>query len=123
MHSGQQIIRLEEDELAVTGSAVTTPEEDVFTQLPLWLSEEEAVITGTQRGTVLHKVMQYVTVSPAMDCCPNYREYFIAKHYSNFSWCKKRPYCSKRVYHRGINYASHWFCQCVIRGYRCGNVS
>jgi ATP-dependent helicase/nuclease subunit A len=64
MYTGQQVIHLEGDELAVTQMAAIAPIDDVFAQLPHWLSEEDAVITGTQRGTVLHKVMQYVTVSP-----------------------------------------------------------
>lgn len=58
----------EEDGLAVPAAAViaAAPDEgDVFDELPPWLAEEAETVSGAQRGTALHKALQYIT--PAAD--------------------------------------------------------
>ncbi|WP_298675265.1 helicase-exonuclease AddAB subunit AddA [uncultured Megasphaera sp.] len=40
-------------------------EDDAFAALPPWLAGEEAAVSGAQRGTALHKALQYIT--PAAD--------------------------------------------------------
>ncbi len=47
--------------------ADTAPEEDdAFAATPPWLVEEQPVFTGAKRGTVMHKVMQYLVITPEM---------------------------------------------------------
>lgn len=58
----------DEAALSVPAAAVipTAPgEDDAFAALPPWLAGEEAAISGAQRGTALHKALQYIT--PAAD--------------------------------------------------------
>ena len=58
----------DEAALAVPAAAVipTAPgEDDAFAALPPWLAGEEAAVSGAQRGTALHKALQYIT--PAAD--------------------------------------------------------
>lgn len=58
----------DEAALSVPAAAVipTTPgEDDAFAALPPWLAGEEAAVSGAQRGTALHKALQYIT--PAAD--------------------------------------------------------
>ena len=55
-------------DLSVPAAAVipTAPgEDDAFAALPPWLAGEEAAVSGAQRGTALHKALQYIT--PAAD--------------------------------------------------------
>lgn len=57
-----------EEEQSLAAAAVPQPEdEDIFAQLPPWMAAEEAAATGAQRGTVMHKVMQYLDIRPAMN--------------------------------------------------------
>ena len=57
-----------EEEQSLAAAAVPQPEdEDIFAQLPPWMAAEEAAATGAQRGTVMHKVMQYLNMRPAMN--------------------------------------------------------
>lgn len=57
-----------EEEQSLAAAAVPQPEEeDIFAQLPPWMAAEEAAVTGAQRGTVMHKVMQYLDMRPAMN--------------------------------------------------------
>ena len=54
--------------LSVPAAAVIPPapgEDDAFAALPPWLAGEEAAVSGAQRGTALHKALQYIT--PAAD--------------------------------------------------------
>ncbi len=56
----------EERSLASVPAAALPPgdgESDVFDELPPWLSEEEEKVSGAQRGTALHKALQYITPS------------------------------------------------------------
>lgn len=58
----------DEAALSVPDAAVipTAPgEDDAFAALPPWLAGEEAAVSGAQRGTALHKALQYIT--PAAD--------------------------------------------------------
>lgn len=58
----------DEAALSVPAAAVipTAPDEDdAFAALPPWLAGEEAAVSGAQRGTALHKALQYIT--PAAD--------------------------------------------------------
>ena len=58
----------DEADLSVPAAAVipTAPgEDDAFAALPPWLAGEEAAVSGAQRGTALHKALQYIT--PAAD--------------------------------------------------------
>ena len=58
----------DEAALSVPAAAVipTAPgEDDAFATLPPWLAGEEAAVSGAQRGTALHKALQYIT--PAAD--------------------------------------------------------
>lgn len=58
----------DEAALSVPAAAVipTAPgEDDAFAALPPWLAGEEAAVSGAQRGTALHKALQYIT--PAAD--------------------------------------------------------
>lgn len=55
----------QEQELAVPVIPETSDETDPFTQEPPWLTEKQPVLTGARRGTVMHKVMQYLTFSKA----------------------------------------------------------
>lgn len=58
----------DEADLSVPAGAVipTAPgEDDAFAALPPWLAGEEAAVSGAQRGTALHKALQYIT--PAAD--------------------------------------------------------
>lgn len=58
----------DEAALSVPAAAVipTAPgEADAFAALPPWLAGEEAAVSGAQRGTALHKALQYIT--PAAD--------------------------------------------------------
>ena len=58
----------DEAALFVPAAAVipTAPgEDDAFAALPPWLAGEEAAVSGAQRGTALHKALQYIT--PAAD--------------------------------------------------------
>lgn len=58
----------DEAALSVPVAAVipTAPgEDDAFAALPPWLAGEEAAVSGAQRGTALHKALQYIT--PAAD--------------------------------------------------------
>lgn len=58
----------DEAALSVPAAAVipTAPgENDAFAALPPWLAGEEAAVSGAQRGTALHKALQYIT--PAAD--------------------------------------------------------
>lgn len=58
----------DEADLSVPAAAVisTAPgEADAFAALPPWLAGEEAAVSGAQRGTALHKALQYIT--PAAD--------------------------------------------------------
>jgi ATP-dependent helicase/nuclease subunit A len=56
----------EEASLAVAPLMEHRSEEDSFEQLPPWLQEEEEITSGAKRGTILHKVMQYLPVCPDM---------------------------------------------------------
>lgn len=54
----------DEAALSVPAAAVipTAPgEDDAFAALPPWLAGEEAAVSGAQRGTALHKALQYIT--------------------------------------------------------------
>ena len=54
----------DEADLFVPAAAVipTAPgEDDAFAALPPWLAGEEAAVSGAQRGTALHKALQYIT--------------------------------------------------------------
>lgn len=54
----------DEAALPVPAAAVipTAPgEDDAFAALPPWLAGEEAAVSGAQRGTALHKALQYIT--------------------------------------------------------------
>lgn len=58
----------DEAALSVPAAAVipTAPgEDDAFAALPPWLAGEEAAVSGAQRGTALHKALQYIM--PAAD--------------------------------------------------------
>ena len=58
----------DEAALSVPAAAVFPPapgEDDAFAALPPWLAGEEAAVSGAQRGTALHKALQYIT--PAAD--------------------------------------------------------
>lgn len=58
----------DEAALSVPAAAVipTAPgEDDAFAALPPWLAGEEVAVSGAQRGTALHKALQYIT--PAAD--------------------------------------------------------
>lgn len=58
----------DEAALSVPVAAVIPPapgEDDAFAALPPWLAGEEAAVSGAQRGTALHKALQYIT--PAAD--------------------------------------------------------
>ena len=58
----------DEAALSVPAAAVIPPapgEDDAFAALPPWLAGEEAAVSGAQRGTALHKALQYST--PAAD--------------------------------------------------------
>lgn len=58
----------DEAALSVPAAAVIPPapgEDDAFAALPPWLAREEAAVSGAQRGTALHKALQYIT--PAAD--------------------------------------------------------
>ncbi|WP_337510140.1 helicase-exonuclease AddAB subunit AddA [Megasphaera sp.] len=58
----------DEAALSVPAAAVipTAPgEDDAFAALPPWLAGEETAVSGAQRGTALHKALQYIT--PAAD--------------------------------------------------------
>lgn len=58
----------DEAALSVPAAAVipSAPgEDDAFAALPPWLAGEEAAVSGAQRGTALHKALQYIT--PAAD--------------------------------------------------------
>lgn len=56
----------EETSLAAEPLMEHRSEEDSFDQLPPWLQEEEETTSGAKRGTILHKVMQYLPVRPDM---------------------------------------------------------
>lgn len=54
----------DEADLSVPAAAVIPPapgEDDAFAALPPWLAGEEAAVSGAQRGTALHKALQYIT--------------------------------------------------------------
>lgn len=54
----------DEAALSVPAAAVipTAPgEDDAFAALPPWLAGEEVAVSGAQRGTALHKALQYIT--------------------------------------------------------------
>ncbi|WP_337518018.1 helicase-exonuclease AddAB subunit AddA [Megasphaera sp.] len=56
----------DEAALSVPAAAVipTAPgEDDAFAALPPWLAGEEAAVSGAQRGTALHKALQYITLA------------------------------------------------------------
>ena len=58
----------DEAALSVPAAAVIPPapgEDDAFAALPPWLAGDEAAVSGAQRGTALHKALQYIT--PAAD--------------------------------------------------------
>ena len=58
----------DEADLSVPSAAVIPPapgEDDAFAALPPWLAGEEAAVSRAQRGTALHKALQYIT--PAAD--------------------------------------------------------
>ena len=58
----------DEAALSVPAAAViplAPGEDDAFAALPPWLAGEEAAVSGAQRGTALHKALQYIT--PAAD--------------------------------------------------------
>lgn len=58
----------DEAALSVPAAAVIPPapgEDDAFAALLPWLAGEEAAVSGAQRGTALHKALQYIT--PAAD--------------------------------------------------------
>lgn len=58
----------DEAALSVPAAAIIPPapgEDDAFAALPPWLAGEEAAVSGAQRGTALHKALQYIT--PAAD--------------------------------------------------------
>lgn len=58
----------DETALSVPAAAVipmAPGEDDAFAALPPWLAGEEAAVSGAQRGTALHKALQYIT--PAAD--------------------------------------------------------
>lgn len=58
----------EEKGLALSPDAILPPENEVqdpFDDLPPWLADEGDGVSGAQRGTALHKAMQYIT--PAAD--------------------------------------------------------
>lgn len=58
----------DEADLSVPAAAViplAPGEDDAFAALPPWLAGEEAAVSGAQRGTALHKALQYIT--PAAD--------------------------------------------------------
>lgn len=58
----------EEKGLALPPDAILPPENEVqdpFDDLPPWLADEGDGVSGAQRGTALHKAMQYIT--PAAD--------------------------------------------------------
>lgn len=58
---------LEEEQHMASPMAPQPEDEDIFAKLPPWMADEEAAATGAQRGTVLHKVMQYLDMRPAMN--------------------------------------------------------
>lgn len=54
----------DEAALSVPAAAVipmAPGEDDAFAALPPWLAGEEAAVSGAQRGTALHKALQYIT--------------------------------------------------------------
>ena len=67
-HELQSDMLDEEKDLALLPEAILPPasgEQSPFDELPSWLSEDEDGVSGAQRGTALHKAMQYIT--PAGD--------------------------------------------------------
>ena len=58
---------LEEERDLAAAAAPQLEDEDIFDQLPPWMAEEEAAVTGAQRGTVIHKVMQYLDMRSVMN--------------------------------------------------------
>lgn len=67
-HALQSEELAEEKGLALSPNAILPPENEVqdpFDDLPPWLADEGDGVSGAQRGTALHKAMQYIT--PAAD--------------------------------------------------------
>lgn len=62
----QETLLGDERALAMPLGEGTTERDDVFEQMPPWLEEEQEVITGAKRGTVLHKAMEYLELTPQM---------------------------------------------------------
>lgn len=62
----QYLNEMEEEQLAVSEAAVAAAGDDAFSQAPPWLLEEEDSVSGAWRGTVIHKVMQYIQFMPDM---------------------------------------------------------
>ncbi|WP_292018308.1 helicase-exonuclease AddAB subunit AddA [Megasphaera sp. UBA4382] len=56
----------EERELAATGAGADR-EEDVFGRLPAWMDGREEEETGARRGTIVHKIMQYLDIRADMN--------------------------------------------------------
>ena len=51
------------EDTAMAAGTVAIDREDAFSQSPQWLAGAEEAVTGAQRGTVVHKVMQYIDVA------------------------------------------------------------
>ena len=67
----------DEAALSVQAAAVIPPapgEDDAFAALPPWLAGEEAAVSGAQRGTALHKALQYITPAAAQTTATLRRE-------------------------------------------------
>lgn len=62
------LVREEPEDQALAVSLTPAAQEDTnpFTQEPAWLAPAQPVWTGAKRGTVMHKVMQYLTLKPQM---------------------------------------------------------
>lgn len=55
---------IEEEQMAASG--ISEADEDAFGQLPPWLAEVDDNTSSAWRGTVIHKVMQYIELTPNM---------------------------------------------------------
>ncbi len=57
----------EEDTLAAPLQDTQGEDGDAFAQLPAWMADEDAAVSGARRGTVIHKAMEHLMVRPQMD--------------------------------------------------------
>jgi len=65
----QQLLRdevLQEDVQLAQPIEGIQDDNDIFSRIPPWLEAEQETEGGAKRGTVLHKVMQYVALQPAV---------------------------------------------------------